>query len=146
MTTTDDICDICAVLVDCACDGDDPGCWTCGGQGEYIPDHCCACGGSPYCQCCPTCRAECIGSCTCPVTVTLADGTTKTLPPADEEEHEEPDFRDDEPAPEPPEDYYDDEVVAAANSTVPEGSYSNEPPFPADPPVPTDDLPDWPPF
>ncbi|WP_424891814.1 hypothetical protein [Streptomyces sp. XH2] len=139
MTTTtdgltvseDDACQsgLCAESEDCtACDGsgEDPDgygkCWTCDGEGMITPEHCCACGGSPYCNCCRACGAECIGSCTCPVTVTLADGTTKTLPPADEEDHEEPDFRDDEPDPEPPDGYYD-------RAPEPVSGYSTEPPF-----------------
>ena len=63
-------------------DGSSWGCLTCGGSGEVVPDHCCACGGSPYCNCCRTCGAECIGDCTCPVTVQRADGSTLTLPGA----------------------------------------------------------------
>jgi len=57
----------------------DPGCDRCGDTGYYVPSHCCACGGSPYCQCCRACGAECIGECKCPVEVTLHDGGTLTL-------------------------------------------------------------------
>jgi hypothetical protein len=81
------LCDICEyVREECgACDGTgddgyDPwGCPTCGGSGEVTPEHCCACGGPPYCACCRTCGASCIGDCKCPVTVQLADGGTLTL-------------------------------------------------------------------
>ncbi|MFE5871638.1 hypothetical protein ACFQ6V_23740 [Streptomyces roseifaciens] len=146
-------CGLCDESEDCtACDGDggDPDgygkCWTCDGEGTVTPEHCCACGGSPYCACCRTCGAECIGSCSCPVTVTLADGTVKTLPPAQDEPADEQDW---EPADDrdsqPPEDYYDAPAVVG-DSAAAEGSHSHEPPFPDDPPVPTDDLPDWPHF
>jgi len=62
-----DPCDICAnEREEChACDGTgddgyDPwGCPACGGSGEVIPEHCCACGGSPYCNCCSKCGAPC---------------------------------------------------------------------------------------
>jgi len=49
------------------------------------PEHCCACGGSPYCTCCSKCGAECIAGCRCPVTVQLAGGGTLTLDGADRE-------------------------------------------------------------
>lgn len=41
---------LCDEAVECDCDGN-PDCWECGGTGEVVPDHCCNCGGSPYCQC-----------------------------------------------------------------------------------------------
>lgn len=59
--------------------GTDEGCDRCGGRGEIIPDHCCACGGSPYCQCCPKCGSPNAGHCACPITVQRADGTTREL-------------------------------------------------------------------
>jgi hypothetical protein len=59
----------------------DGGCWACGGTGWAIPEHCCLCGGSPYCTCCRTC-GQCVGTCQCPVTVQLHDGSTITLGPA----------------------------------------------------------------
>ena len=54
-------------------------CVDCGGVGAFTPEHCCACGGSPYCTCCRTCGASCIAACRCPVTVRRADGSTMTL-------------------------------------------------------------------
>jgi hypothetical protein len=88
-TDTDDpeTCELCEQPEDCStCDGSgqdmytgtDDGCFECGGTGQVIPEHCCDCGGSPYCQCCTAC-GNYAGTCGCPVTVTLADGTTKTL-------------------------------------------------------------------
>jgi hypothetical protein len=78
-------CDICAEGGDeCgACDGsgEDDGfaiCWRCGGTGWAVPEHCCLCGGSPYCNCCHRC-GKCIGECPCPVEVQLADGSVRTL-------------------------------------------------------------------
>jgi hypothetical protein len=71
-----------------ACDGtgDDGygswGCLSCGGTGEVTLEHCCACGGAPYCTCCSKCGAECIAECSCPVTVQLVGGGTLTLGPA----------------------------------------------------------------
>lgn len=74
---TDGLCCDYAEWADCDCDGQWEGeCHNCWGAGGYVPDHCCACGGSPYCQCCPTCGASCVGNCTCPLPVTLANGTT----------------------------------------------------------------------
>jgi hypothetical protein len=85
-------CDICEYERDecgnCEGSGDDGsswGCMTCGGSGEVTPEHCCACGGSPYCTCCSRCGASCIGECKCPVMVQLADGGTLTLEGADGE-------------------------------------------------------------
>lgn len=72
-----------------SCDGagEDPGgygsCSTCGGTGAAIPDHCCDCGGSPYCMKCHTCGAPCAGSCQCRITVKLQDGRELELPPPD---------------------------------------------------------------
>jgi hypothetical protein len=66
----------------CECDDAYPGwedCETCGGKGRYLPEHCCACGGSPYCQCCRTCGASCVAACTCPISVTLESGKTLTV-------------------------------------------------------------------
>lgn len=81
-------CEICSSDYDlhtCShCDGDgDDGqgfsCWHCGGRGEVVPDHCCACGGSPYCQCCSKCGNGYAGSCGCPIPLQLQDGTTLVL-------------------------------------------------------------------
>ena len=70
-------CDICAYPESCDCD--DPGeCSRCYGSGEYVPEHCCLCGGSPYCTCCSNC-GKCIGGCGCPVDVEMSDGSTRTL-------------------------------------------------------------------
>jgi hypothetical protein len=55
------------------------GCYRCGGSGEVIPSHCCACGGSPYCNCCSKCGASCVAKCRCPITVQMADGSTRTV-------------------------------------------------------------------
>lgn len=68
---------------ECGGDGDDGyasdgRCFGCGGSGEVVPDHCCFCGGSPYCDCCKHC-GECIAACSCPVVVELHDGGTLTL-------------------------------------------------------------------
>ncbi|MBY8888038.1 hypothetical protein K7472_24820 [Streptomyces sp. PTM05] len=80
-------CEMCERYEDCAaCDGSgedmyagtDDGCYECGGTGQTIPDHCCDCGGSPYCQCCTQC-GNYAGTCGCPVTHTRLDGTTTTL-------------------------------------------------------------------
>ena len=61
------------------CDYDDPDdCARCYGTGEYVPEHCCLCGGSPYCTCCRTC-GQCIATCACPVDVEMSDGSTRTL-------------------------------------------------------------------
>jgi hypothetical protein len=68
-----------------ACDGSgdenydgDGRCWHCGGTGWAVPEHCCLCGGSPYCTCCRRC-GQCIGECSCPIEVELHDGSTLTL-------------------------------------------------------------------
>lgn len=84
-----DACEICTDgWEDCGnCDGSgddmdagtDEGCYRCGGRGRIIPDHCCACGGSPYCTCCSKCGAPNAGYCGCTITVQRADGTTRTL-------------------------------------------------------------------
>jgi hypothetical protein len=79
-------CEICAGMDDheCGnCDGSgeiDWGqpCYSCGGTGMVTPEHCCLCGGSPYCTCCRTC-GQCVGTCRCPVTVRLGGGGTLTL-------------------------------------------------------------------
>ncbi|MFF7023002.1 hypothetical protein ACFY97_18615 [Streptomyces klenkii] len=113
---------LCDQSEDCEhCDGNQDDCLNCGGNGWTTPDHCCACGGSPYCTCCPNCTATYIGACECPVEVTLADGTTKTLPPARDEDDWDP-AGDAYHDPEPPEGYYDE-------APEPSGGYSNEPPF-----------------
>jgi len=70
-------CEICADPEVCDCLDPDE-CSACYGTGQYVPEHCCLCGGSPYCNCCRTC-GECVGTCSCPVTVQLADGGTLTL-------------------------------------------------------------------
>lgn len=79
-----DPCDICADPEPCDCD-DPEECYRCYGSGEYVPEHCCLCGGSPYCNCCRTC-GQCVGTCRCPVTVQLADGGALTLEGADGED------------------------------------------------------------
>lgn len=72
-----------------SCDGagEDPGgydtCSTCGGTGAAIPEHCCDCGGSPYCRCCSRCGAPNAGRCPCPMVITTADGRTVNLPSPD---------------------------------------------------------------
>lgn len=67
-------CDVCRDgEAECGCGGEWDDC-RCDGSGWAVPDHCCDCGGSPYCVKCHKCGAECFGSCTCPVTVQLADG------------------------------------------------------------------------
>lgn len=72
-------CDICADgPEECGCD-QEPDCSSCYGTGYRIPDHCCDCGGSPYCQCCKGCGNPNAGHCGCPITVQLADGSTRTL-------------------------------------------------------------------
>jgi hypothetical protein len=71
----DDSCDVCAGEgEDCgSCDGSGEGdswdgvCSWCGGAGQLIPEHCCVCGGSPYCLCCSRCGGY-VGTCTCPIT------------------------------------------------------------------------------
>jgi hypothetical protein len=119
----DDRCGICAEeRVDCGnCDGSgedmdfgtDEGCEHCGGRGEKIPEHCCNCGGGEYdCHCCSTCGGY-AGTCSCPIPVERADGTTAYLvdgvlqphPPRPDDEE-----IDDDPMPpmeEPPDGYYD---------------------------------------
>ncbi|MGK5733211.1 hypothetical protein [Streptomyces sp. URMC 124] len=124
----------------CAGNGD---CVDCGGNGWTTPDHCCACGGSPYCTCCPNCSATYIGACDCPIEVTLADGSTPSLPPARDEDDSYP-ACDDDHDPQPPEGYYDDHVPAG---NEPAGrQWSSEPPFPDDRPAPTTEVDYWPPF
>jgi hypothetical protein len=80
-------CDICeSGGEDCgACEGSgdadydgDGRCWSCGGTGWAVPEHCCLCGGSSYCTCCRTC-GQCVGTCRCPLTVQLHDGSTLIL-------------------------------------------------------------------
>lgn len=71
-----------------ACDegGDDwsgERCHSCGGSGWRIPDHCCRCGGSPYCDCCGRCGKP-VATCACPVEVQMSDGTVRVLGPARE--------------------------------------------------------------
>ncbi|MGR6924230.1 hypothetical protein ACU635_59055 [[Actinomadura] parvosata] len=58
----------------------DSDCWDCNGTGmvEREVEHCCSCGGSPYCQCCKICGATCLGECRCPVGVYLQDGRLVT--------------------------------------------------------------------
>ncbi|MFF4403794.1 hypothetical protein [Streptomyces sp. NPDC001404] len=130
---------LCDQIDDCdACSGtgDDPSglddCEECWGRGEVVPDHCCACGGSPYCQCCPNCGAGYLGKCECPVAVTLADGTVMPLPPASEPEwepkFERAAYREDDPDPEPP-DYDEDDRHEPQGGAEPVGGYSSEPPF-----------------
>lgn len=58
-------------------------CTACYGIGWRIPEHCCDCGGSPYCDCCKTCK-QCVATCQCPVKVPMSDGSTLTLGPAHE--------------------------------------------------------------
>ena len=86
MTRQPEPCEICDDPEPCECEPDweeeylgYPVCSQCGGTGEYVPEHCCVCGGSPYCVCCRTCGASCIGNCKCPVTVQLSDGEAKVL-------------------------------------------------------------------
>lgn len=77
-----DACCESAEWADCECDGggvDGESCYTCGGTGSYIPDHCCACGGSPYCNCCRKCGARCVAACSCPITVALESGKAMTV-------------------------------------------------------------------
>lgn len=79
-------CNVCEDgWVDCSwCEGGGEGeygdrCPDCGGRGELIPDHCCACGGMPYCQCCRQCGAPYSGSCGCKIPVQMSDGTVKAF-------------------------------------------------------------------
>lgn len=73
---------VCHTLEPCYCDTDpedDDHCPYCGGTGERIPDHCCDCGGGEYdCTCCGKCGGT-VEICACPITVQLADGTTKEV-------------------------------------------------------------------
>lgn len=72
-----DECDICADHEEeCGCWGEDRHCSGCNGSGYRIPEHCCSCGGGPYCQCCKRCGATCMGSCRCPIEVRGFDGDT----------------------------------------------------------------------
>lgn len=84
----EDPCDICESggeeCMSCEATADYEDCYTCGGSGFRIPDHCCDCGGSPYCDCCKTCK-QCVATCKCPVNVAMSDGSTLTLGPAREE-------------------------------------------------------------
>ena len=73
-----DHCWTCSQPEECPCEDLD-GCYRCGGSGEFIPDHCCVCGGSPYCQCCGKCGSPSVGRCDCPIPVPLSDGTTTTV-------------------------------------------------------------------
>jgi hypothetical protein len=73
----DDACCESAEWIDCDCedaDFDPDDCFRCGGYGSYLSEHCCACGGSPYCNCCRKCGASCVAACKCPITVTLESG------------------------------------------------------------------------
>ncbi|GGP55816.1 hypothetical protein [Streptomyces abikoensis] len=126
---TEEPCDLCAEPIECECD-DPEYCSTCDGFGEYVPDHCCDCGGSPYCQCCSSCSAPNAGACSCTVTVTLLDGTVKALPAPDGEL--EPEFERDvhrDTDPEPPDDYYDEAPADASGPMSGAVGYSTEPPF-----------------
>lgn len=68
------------------CAGDDDGECNCWEEGDYwdgrchghTPSHCCLCGGSPYCDCCPKCK-QCIAQCGCPVVMKLQDGSEVIL-------------------------------------------------------------------
>ncbi|MBB5130515.1 hypothetical protein HNP84_000203 [Thermocatellispora tengchongensis] len=74
-------CDICREgEEECPCDGerDWDGSYVCC-PGYRIPEHCCDCGGSPYCVKCHKCGAPCFGACTCPVTVRLENGADLVL-------------------------------------------------------------------
>lgn len=42
-------------------------CHGCDGAGEIVPEHCCVCGGSPYCLCCRQCGGDYVGDCHCPI-------------------------------------------------------------------------------
>lgn len=71
-----DPCDICNDPQDCECENEwSDECYRCGGFGFYVREHCCACGGSPYCQCCRKCGSGYVGHCKCPMPVERADGT-----------------------------------------------------------------------
>jgi hypothetical protein len=54
-------------------------CAACGGEGEVIIEHCCGCGGSPYCNCCTKCGAVCVADCRCPIQVQRHDGTVTLI-------------------------------------------------------------------
>lgn len=70
---------LCFEEVECSCyDEDSEDCWYCDGTGYRVPDHCCACGGSPYCACCRKCGAACVGECKCPIP-TERDGKVVTV-------------------------------------------------------------------
>ncbi|HEV8674996.1 MAG TPA: hypothetical protein VGX21_13195 [Methylomirabilota bacterium] len=66
--------------IECPCDGDEDYEWgalvcsSCRGVGWVIRDHCCDCGGSPYCTCCSKCGAACVSQCSCPIAVALEGG------------------------------------------------------------------------
>ncbi|WP_018658493.1 hypothetical protein [Actinomadura flavalba] len=89
MTEQDQRCEICdddADTYTCSwCEGSGDRneygdvCDACGGRGEVTPDHCCYCGGSPYCNRCHQCGAECAADCNHPAIIQLADGRTHTL-------------------------------------------------------------------
>jgi hypothetical protein len=55
-------------------------CASCHGSGWVIREHCCVCGGSPYCTCCSRCGAACVSQCDCPITVQLEGGRELILP------------------------------------------------------------------
>lgn len=85
--TTTEPCDICDnewnECHDCGGDGSDDyagdgRCYSCGGSGGQVPSHCCKCGGSPYCNCCPKCGGY-VGACKCSIPVQMSDGTTKAV-------------------------------------------------------------------
>jgi len=69
-------CSICLAPVEC--DGDCYGCEDDGRCDRQPPSHCCLCGGSPYCNCCPKCK-QCIAQCGCPIAMRLNDGSEVIL-------------------------------------------------------------------
>jgi hypothetical protein len=71
-------CDVCEEEVECGCD-DEWDCYSCGGSGYRVPEHCCDCGGSPYCMVCSRCSAPCAGSCSCPIPVLSYDGDVRMV-------------------------------------------------------------------
>lgn len=79
MDEDDDRCWHCTQFEECYCDPKWDDCGKCGGSGEYVPDHCCVCGGSPYCNCCGKCGKPSVGNCECPIIVPLVDGKTITV-------------------------------------------------------------------